>query len=251
MSSHPPSVLVAFAIFAIAACSRLPAPNEVAAPNEDVVALVRLHEDRIREDGLPAQHAALEATLLEAGRRYGTKSSEFVQARTEAAVMVYQAAGAASAVDYFREWLRVSEAVYGHDHRETAFALNDYGRIQILAAAGHDPASLIWLREALDVRRRVLGNGHRETAASEGFVAGELLASCELSASCPPGDSRLVEAEALVGHAYDVYAFVHPDGHHETVAMQALLGRIRVRNGKSAYIFEGGRLPKRAERPTR
>jgi hypothetical protein len=251
MSSRPSSVLAACAIVAIAACSRLPGPREVAAPNEDVVALVRLHEERIREAGLPTHRAALEATLIEVGRRYGTHSSEFVQARTEAAVMVYQTAGAASSVDFFREWLRVSEAVYGHDHRETAFALNDYGRILILAGAGHDPASLVWLREALDVRRRVVGEGHRETAASEGFLAGELLASCELSASCPPGDSRLVEAEGLAAHASGVYALVHPAGHHETDAMKALLGRIRERNGRSADILEGDRLPKAAERPTR
>jgi hypothetical protein len=251
MSRRASRVLIAFLIFALAACSRPPAPDEIATPDEDVIAFVRRHEAAISEEGLPRHQAALEATLLEVGRRYGTHSSQFVQAHTEAAIMVYEAAGAENSVGFFREWLRVSEAVYGHDHRETAFALNDYGRSRILAAGGQDPESLVWLRKGLGVRRRVLGNGHMETAASEGFIAEELIASCELSAHCPPGDARLVEAEALARHAYDVYAKGHAPGHHETNQMEALLGRIRARNGQSADIFEGGHSRKPSGTPTR
>jgi Tetratricopeptide repeat len=250
MSSRASSAFFACLLLWIAACSRLPSPDEVAAPNEDVVELIRAHEDSMQSDGIEPHRAALEATLLEVERRYGTNSSAYVQAYAEAAVMVYGAAGAESSIEFFRDWLRVSESVYGHEHRETAFAISDFGRIKILTG-GYDPAALTWLREALQVRRRVLGLDHKETAASEGFVAEELLASCDLSIPCRPDDIRLAEAERLAGHAYEVYRTEFSVGHRETGQMRQLLGRIRDRVGKSADRNAGGLSPKHADTPTR
>ena len=62
MSRRASRVLIAFLIFALAACSRPPAPDEIATPDEDVIAFVRRHEAAISEEGLPRHQAALEAT---------------------------------------------------------------------------------------------------------------------------------------------------------------------------------------------
>jgi hypothetical protein len=226
-----------FATLLLAACDRLPAPDELAEPNEEVTARIRAHAPAIVRDGAGAHTMALRATVREIARQHGEKSAEHVQARSDAAMMVYEAEDASSALEFVREWLATAEAVYGHEHRETAFALGDYGRMQILGSAdGYAPRADRWLRESLAVRQRVIGPLHTETVATEGFIAEHLLAGCESRKDCVAGDARLVEAERLAEHAY--LAFLAQSGaeHSHTRLHRQVLGRVRVANGKSADI---------------
>lgn len=155
---------------------------------------MRALEDRIRADGLDKHRSDIEEVVRGVQTTYGERSAEYAQARNEAALLVYEAASARESIAYFRQSLEADLLVYGHDHRETAFAINDYGRIQMLAATDHyQPAALRWLREVLDVRRRVLGDGHIKTAASERFVAEQLLTECDHERPCTAGDAKLAE----------------------------------------------------------
>jgi hypothetical protein len=132
-----------------------------------------------------------------------------------------------AAVPYFRRALDTAEKVYGHEHRETAFLLHDYGEIQVRAANdGYVRAATPLYREALAVRRRVIGERHPETAASGVSVAKQMLRACQAEPPCRPNDARLDEALRLTKHAIDVFQKEGRDVPGDTRMASELLARI-------------------------
>lgn len=216
-------MLLALALTALAqlsACSkapRVPAANELAPVDEDI-------RSRIRAQSAGTLEPALEGI----SREHGENSMAMVQALTDAGVLLAGELDAPlAAVPYFRRALEAAEQVYGHEHRETAFALHDYGEIQIRAAnGGYLPAVTPLYEEALAVRRRVLGERAPETAASGASLAKQLVRACETEPPCRPTDARLAEALRLTKHAIDVFQKEGRDAPQDARSASELLARI-------------------------
>jgi hypothetical protein len=154
---------------------------------------------------------------------------------TDAGVALISGGDAKASVRYFERALAVCEAVYGHEHRETSYALHDYGEAQRRAAGDrYEPRARPWYEEALAVRRRVLGDHHEETAAAEVSLGEDLLASCRAQPPCPADDNRLERAQALARHALKVFNSVKAPKVNDQVSASRLLSDVIAQRGISA-----------------
>ena len=189
-------VLAVSFLAGLAGCApRIPPPDEM---SERDAGLTR----RIEESSL----ADLDHTLEQILREEGETSPGACQAWTDVGVALIYRDEPQASVHYFERALAVCEAVYGHEHRETSYALHDYGEAQVRAAGEtYEPRARPWYEEALAVRRRVLGNRHEETAAAEVSLGRHILASCRAQPPCAVDDSRLQQAWSLGRHAQMVF----------------------------------------------
>ncbi len=224
------------ALIHLTACgraTRVPA-DQLAPVDEALRQRIHAHADALA-NSVAHGRPALESTLAAIGREHGESSQAMVQALSDAAVMLVSDVGnATDAVPYFRRALEAAEKFYGHEHRETAFLLHDYGEIQVLAAQdAYVPAATPLYEESLAVRRRVLGERHPETAGSARSLARQLLRACEAEPPCRPADARLVEALRLAKHALDVFEKEGRDKPLDAGSATELVGRIIAKRGAS------------------
>jgi hypothetical protein len=245
--------LLVFSLFAaLTACSRFPEPDEMATRDEEVTEQVNVHAVAVRERGFASSRAAIDLTLREIRSKYGERSTEVPQAYSDAAMMVYSEATASDAIEYTRGWLEACRLAYGPEHRETAFALNDHGRMQALAADNeYAPEATSLFRESLEVRRHVLGAEHPETAGSERFVAEQALATCKYERHCGRDDPLMVEAEALTEHSLRVLRSAYGSKHYEVGEIEDLLHKIRRTRQISAYAADRDPETPESASPTR
>lgn len=238
-----PRLSIAVLALAFAALTQLTACNrahrvpadQLAPVDEDLRQRIRAHADALA-NSFAHGRPALDSTLAAIGREHGESSKAMVQAFCDAGVMLASDAdNPTAAVPYFRRALETAEVVYGHEHRETAFLLHDYGEIQVLSAgSAYVPAATPLYEESLAVRRRVLGERHPETAGSARSLAAQLLRACEAEPPCRPTDARLAEGLRLTKHALDVFENEGRGKPLDARSAAALLARIIAMRGASA-----------------
>lgn len=246
------TLLVASLLEVLAACARFPAPDQLATRNDEITEQINVHAAAVRERGFAGSRAAIDLTLREIRNRYGERSTEVPQAWSDAAMLVYRESKARDAVEYTRGWLEACRVAYGPEHRETAYALTDHGRMQSLAADnGYAPEATALYRESLAVRRHVLGAEHPETAGSERFVAEQSLAICRHERHCERDDPLMVEAEALTEHSLRVLRSAYGSTHYEVGELEDLLGDIRRARQISAYATDRDPDTLESDSPTR
>lgn len=212
---------------ALAARIALPAPTELAERSEAILGQVAAASGGAGRDAESAA-ARLDAVATDVAARFGEKSIESVQAATEAGIAL------------IRDWdrydlahpriaraLHLSRAVFGTDHRETAFALQD---LAVVRQELRPELFVQWsgplVREAIDVRTRVLGAGHLETAGSERFLAAWLFQSWQSQRRASAGNPMLDEARRLADHAVLVMEESYGVTNPEVLELRYLQARI-------------------------
>ena len=200
-----------------------PAPTELAERSATIL-------DQVASASRPESrdvHSAvdrLDGVVSDVAGRFGENSIESVQAATEAGIaLIRDWERFDLAHRYIQRSLALSRVVFGTDHRETAFALQD------LAVVRHElrPELLIhWsgplAREAIAVRTRVLGKDHLETAGSERYLATWLFGSWRTQRRASARSPVLVESQELAGHALGILEAAYGVGHGEVVGLRYL-----------------------------
>jgi len=205
---HPFRVLLALALVATAGCSPpadVPPPTEMAESIEAVHDWVMENESALKEGNPARQLATLDATLDLIAHRYGEKSVEMTQAVRDTGLMLIGNDRYDLAEPYIQEALLLSRQVFGHDHRETGYALHDLAVVRDkLRPETFSIAAEPLLVEAIAVRRRVLGLEHLETAGSEAALSKLLLASWRRTSRDDPHSELLTQADQLAAHSLQV-----------------------------------------------
>lgn len=201
----------------------VPAPTELAERSATILGQVT---SASRPETRDVQSAVerLDGVVSDVAGRFGENSIESVQAATEAGIALirdWQCFDLAHR--YIERSLALSRAVFGIDHRETAFALQD------LAVVRHElrPELLVqWsgplAREAIAVRTRVLGKDHLETAGSERYMATWLFGSWRTQRRASARSPVLVESRELANHALGILEAAYGVGHGEVVGLRYL-----------------------------
>ena len=199
----------------------LPPPTELAERSDAILRRVA-EASRPEGQGVDSAVARIDAVVADMTRRFGEKSIESVQVATEAGIAL------------IRDWQRfdlarphiersmvLSRAVFGTDHRETAFAIQD------AAVVRHElrPELFVqWsgplVREAIDVRTRVLGADHLETAGSERFLADWLFESWRSQRRASASSPMLEEARRLADHAVRVMEEAYGADNREVIDLR-------------------------------
>jgi len=208
-----------------AALPRIPmvAPTELAQRSDEIREQIAAASRRENQD-VDSATDRVDAAVAEISRRFGENSIESVQASTEAGIAL------------IRDWQRfdlarphierslvMSRSVFGTDHRETAFALQD------LAVVRHELRPELFVqwsgppaREAIAVRTRVLGADHLETAGSERFLASWLYESWRKQRRRRTGSPILVEAQVLANHALVILERAYGVANFEVIELRYL-----------------------------
>ncbi len=231
--------LALLALLGLVACApRIPPPDQLWEPDEELAARVRNHAQEVDDRGMPVAVSALadlDRTLAEIAREYGAQSPAACQTLTDAGVMLLDNDHRQEALRYFERALTVCEAVYGHEHRETSYALHDYSMAQVRAAGErYEPRARHGFEEALAVRRRILGNQHQETAAAEVSLGKHILAGCRAEPPCTGADSRLEKALSLARHAITVFKTAEPPKWADQTNASNLLIDVVAQRGSAA-----------------
>ncbi len=202
---------------------RIPAPTELGERSDTILDQVA---SASRPESRDVQRAVdrLDGVVSDVAGRFGENSIESVQAATEAGIALIRDWDRFDlAHRYLQRSLALSRVVFGTDHRETAFALQD------LAVVRHElrPELLIqWsgplAREAIAVRTRVLGKDHLETAGSERYLATWLFGSWRTQRRASARSPVLVESRELAGHALGILEAAYGVGHGEVVGLRYL-----------------------------
>jgi hypothetical protein len=200
-------VLAALAIVACTGRSGTPVParDQLAPITQQLKDRVRANQATLEQDGFAKVRPAIDRTLADIEREYGARSVEVPQSLTQTGAMILEAGEATDAEPYMRRAMEASIGIYGAEHRETAFAVGDYGLT--LVSANPDkfvPAATPFLERALAIRRNLLGVDAPETAGSERSLALQLFAQCRSKPGCGPADPLLERALAIARHAHEV-----------------------------------------------
>jgi hypothetical protein len=207
------------------ALPRIPmvAPTELAQRSDGIREQVSAAS---RNDVQDAESASDRISVAVSGisRRYGENSIESVQASTEAGIaLIRDWQRFDLALPHIERSLQLSRTVFGTDHRETAYALQD------LAVVRHELRPELFVqwsgpltREAIAVRTRVIGADHRETAGSERYLASWLYGSWRKQRARSARSPMLVEARQLVGHALVVLEKAYGVDHFEVIELRYL-----------------------------
>jgi hypothetical protein len=176
-----------------------------------------LHSDR-PEGRLPQ----LEAAISKIAARYGEHSVATVQASTETGRMLVIATERYDlALPFIQRSLALSRKVYGNEHRETAYALQDlavvYAKVNSTKYGFEAEAAL---REALRIRRALLGEKHAEAAGAKAELARQLLNRWR---EPDPSGSDLREVEELASAARSVLEPLRGSSDSEIVALRRTL----------------------------
>jgi hypothetical protein len=204
------AVLALAACVALIACSE-PPPNAIPPPDEIGPRITAVREAVWKSEaalnGGEIDLDKLEATVASLASRYGEQSAERIQGLTETAAMLCQKQRFDLALPFMEQTLALSRAVYGLEHRETAFGLHDVATILgELAPGAYVPRAELLYRGAVDVRRKTAGVDHPETAASEVQLAWQLLLGAKQESLPYRRQPMLDEAEQLALHAQRVFA---------------------------------------------
>ena len=207
----------------VAAQSRIPLPPPTELAERSDAILQRVAEaSRPEGQDVESALARIDAVIAQTSRQFGENSVESVQVATEAGIAL------------IRDWQRfdlarphierslvLSRAVFGTDHRETAFAIQD------VAVVRHElrPELFVqWsgplVREAIDVRTRVLGADHLETAGSERFLADWLFESWRTQRRASAESPMLDEARRLADHAVVVFEEAYGADNGEVISLR-------------------------------
>lgn len=205
----------------------LPPPTELA---ERSAAIVEQVAAASRRDGqnVGAAVGRLDAVIAHVTRQFGERSVESIQAATEAGIaLIRDWQRFDLAHPYIARSLELSRVVFGTDHRETAYALQD---LAVVRQELRPELFVQWsgplAREAIAVRSRVLGADHLETAGSERDLATWLFASWRNQRGASPGSPMLVEAQGLADHALDVLEAAYGVTHFEVVGLRYLRAQV-------------------------
>ncbi len=219
----------------------VPPPTELA---ERSAAIVELMGEASRPPDRRAESAAgrIDAVVAQVARRYGERSVESVQAATEAGVALIRDWDRFDlALAHIERSLALSRAVFGTDHRETAYALQD------LAVVRYElqPESFVqWseplAQESIAVRRKVLGPEHLETAGSERYLASWIYQNWSRQRKRSPRSPMLPRARDLARHALGVLESAYGVSHGEVVGTRYLLLQIALAMREFALAEEMG-----------
>lgn len=205
----------------------VPEPAELAPRSDAILQQVAQASRPVGRD-LESAINRLDAVVADVARRFGANSIESVQASTEAGIaLIRDWRRFDLALSHIERSLNASRAVFGTDHRETAFALQDVAvvrhelRPELFVQWSGPPA-----REAIAVRRKVLGANHPETAGSERYLASWLYDSWRTQRRASPTSPMLVEARELADHALGVLEGAYGVQHGEVIGLRYLQLRI-------------------------
>jgi hypothetical protein len=205
----------------------VPPPAELAERSERIRSLVR---DASRPPDQRVESAAgrIDAAVRQVAERNGENSVESVQAATEAGVaLITDWERFDLALPYIERALALSRAVFGTEHRETAYALQDLAVVRNelrpeLFVQWSEPLA----QESIRIRRKVLGPEHLETAGSERFLASWIYESWSRQRQRNARSPMLPEARDLAQHALGVLEAAYGVSHHEVVGTRYLLTEI-------------------------
>ncbi len=207
------------------ALPRIPmvAPTELTQRSDEIREQVSLAS---RNDAQDAESASdrIYLAVSEISRRFGENSIESVQASTEAGIaLIRDWQRFDLALPHIERSLQLSRAVFGTEHRETAYALQD------LAVVRHELRPELFVqwsgpmgREAIAVRTRVIGADHRETAGSERYLASWLYESWRKQRARSAGSPILVEARQLADHALVILEKAYGVDNFEVIELRYL-----------------------------
>lgn len=206
LSFLPPIMLLA-----LAACGSrrtpppLPTTADVATPSAAVHQAVLQNEAVLAEGSPDSRLATLEATVMGIADSYGQNSPETIQALTETSTLLSNRERFDLALPFMERALTISREVYGPDHRETAYAMQDVASLLTEIDPGvHIPRAEQLFRDALAARLKQLGPDHPETAASEAQLAWQLLLGAGAQTLPEQQQAMLAEAERLALHAQKI-----------------------------------------------
>ena len=206
-----------------AAQSRIPLPPSTELAERSDAILQRITEaSRPEGQDVESAVARIDAVVAHTSRQFGENSIESVQVATEAGIAL------------IRDWQRfdlarphieralvLSRAVFGTDHRETAFAIQD---VAVVRQELRPELFVQWggplVREAIDVRTRVLGADHLETAGSERFLADWLFESWRAQRRASADSPMLDEARRLADHAVAVIEKAYGADNGEVISLR-------------------------------
>jgi hypothetical protein len=205
----------------------VPTPTELAERSVAIVEQVAAASRREGQD-VDSAVARLGAVMTDVSRRFGENSVESVQAATEAGIaLIRDWQRFDLAHPHIARSLALSRAVFGTDHRETAYALQD---LAVVRQQLRPELFVQWsgplAREAIAVRTRVLGPDHLETAGSERYLATWLFESWRTQRRASADSPVLVEARNLANHALDVLEVAYGVTHFEVVGLRYLRAQI-------------------------
>ena len=171
--------------------------------------LAVLYSDQIRRDEAREIYKSLTPIYI---KLYGESHAELAANYCSLAHSLSRAEDA-DAVKYFREALRIRQAVHGLEHPQTALSLRLLG--ERLGLQGKSDEALQLLMQSLDVYRACLGSQHVATAQALGFVATELLRQ-----------SRFEEAKRYRQEAIAILRSELGDRHHHLGVALNNLGHV-------------------------
>ena len=217
----------------------MPSPTALAGRSAPIRELI-VDASRPPDNRLDSAVSRIDAVVGRVAARYGGNSIESVQAATEAGVALIQDWKRYDlARPHLERALALSRTVFGTDHRETAYAIQDVAVVRNelrpeLFVQWTEPLA----QEALDVRRRVLGRDHLETAGSEHFLASWIYASWSGQRQRNARSPMLPRARDLARHALGVLEGAYGVGHYEVVGTRYLLAEIALAMRDFALVEE-------------
>ena len=211
------------------------APTELAQRSDEIREQISAASRRQDQD-VESATGRLDAVVSEVGARFGESSIESVQASTEAGIaLIRDWQRFDLALRHIERSLQLSRAVFGTDHRETAYALQD------LAVVRHELRPELFVqwsgpltREAIAVRTRVIGADHLETAGSERYLASWLHGNWRKQRRRSAGSPILVEVRKLADHALAIIEKAYGVQHPEAIELRYLQLRVALITGNFA-----------------